>query len=773
MRIPKLSIPPRVTSAIMAIAIGLVTAFLTLHAEDIEVELRVQSRIRQLRLKHNDSFDPSLLKNPSIIKDMRDTVRKKSALPQFFTTLDTRAYDWQFQQRGPHSVSPDRADSLEAGTAVSEVVIIQISENALQNLKNPSPTMQQYQSDYPFKRQIYGELLRKLKSAGATVVGLDLTFSDPSKYNSSDKDMSDDREFAKALKECGNVVLAVKRIVSYNRVATFEASASSFPINVQGARILDSARCARPVDVTQDNLDNAIRRFEPSVAFYDPEQPDKRRDYPNFAVELAALYANNQKAGQPKFQDIPEEQFQSSLLKELESNRFEGHQLIYHRQDIQSSVQGGGEEAQKAPTPIEKQISQSLEPLGFDRSINICYAGFPIDSPATKGFTCSHYDFDEVLKPENEARLKQWFNNKIVLVGSVLPEEQDYYATPLTYASTDDLSTDTESRRFGVEVHASIIHTLLSHHFYAAVPENTRLALVWLCALLTALFVYRLKPLLALIPVILLMSIILIVTGIAFKNYYVLHPTHILAAASFSYLFETVYFYAVEERRAHKARSRFSRYVGPQVLTKILDTDFRFGSVEKRYVAILFSDVQGFTSLSEKIDPGEAVVLLNRYLNEMVDIIYKHGGTLDKIMGDGVMAYFGALPPLAKPEAAAVQCALEMQRAMKLWREASENAGVPALKIRIGIHAGEVVVGEIGAKKQLGYTIIGDAVNIAARLEPLNKKFESEILVSQAIKDKLDTTFQTVFMGELEIRGREEGILAYSIQDDSHGAVET
>jgi adenylate cyclase len=104
-----------------------------------------------------------------------------------------------------------------------------------------------------------------------------------------------------------------------------------------------------------------------------------------------------------------------------------------------------------------------------------------------------------------------------------------------------------------------------------------------------------------------------------------------------------------------------------------------------------------------------------------------------------------------------------MQAAMREWRKVSEELGLPPLKVRIGINAGEVVFGEVGAKRQIGYTVIGDAVNAAARLEPLNKQFGTDILISEAVRARLDPDIQTEYVGELEIRGRQEGIRAYSV----------
>ena len=378
---------------------------------------------------------------------------------------------------------------------------------------------------------------------------------------------------------------------------------------------------------------------------------------------------------------------------------------------------------------------------------------------------------------KNESELGGWFRDRVVLIGNWNATDQDFYSTPLIRRVADSVGAEdrqineinaqvleTEGdHRYGVEVHANIIHTLLAHHIYRDFEDPRRIALVWLCSLITALLVARLKPVLALFPIAaLLLGIALIVTA-SFSYYVFLRPVQIGLAAICAYGLESVYFYSVESRSARRARTTFQRYVGPKVMERVLDTDFKPGTVEQRHLTIMFTDVQGFTSLSEKMSPREVVETFNRYLNEMVDIIDKHGGTLDKIMGDGVMAYFNAPLPVEHHEQKAVECALDMQAAMRSWRELSESLGLPPLKVRIGINSGDVVFGEVGAKRQLGYTVIGDAVNTAARLEPLNKEFGTEILISEAVLNQLDGTFETHYVGELAIRGREEGIRAYSV----------
>ena len=756
--------------------IGLASASLILNAANLEFILK-----RQLASFHKVGQKVGQTGQAHANKALVEE-ESGSLIRQAIAKSDTAFYDWLMQRRGPHN--------LNGKPGIDEVVIVSINENTIKSLTKDPHYNQKYISrfpnlGYPFPRSLDADLIRKLKKAGASVIGLDMVFSSPSGYNQSVTNPDDDREFAHALKECGNVVLTTNfKRTDARGVADFESTANEFPINIhvrpdlspdaKDALILDSARSASPANIGSDILDQFIRRFQPFSVGIDVDDPTVTRDYLSFAPMLAALYWNNQQSSLPKFESIPSYQFEAERIQELKSGKFTGGKIAFHQSDLQSvdlkmelpPDPKSREEELRKMTVLEKASWERQVKTGEDRSVRICYAGYPGSS------SCKSYNFEDVLDTTiDEARLKEWFDHKIVIVGSFLADEHDEYNTPLS--QEENLQSGLSSRnRFGVEVHASIVHTLLSRHYYKNVDERLQTFLVWFAALLTAGIVLLLKPIRASIPILVLIGVLISSAIALFDRYSILQPTQIFASLALSYLAETVYFYGVEDRRARRARNTFNRYVGPKVLATVLDTDYKQGTVEKRYATILFSDVQGFTSLAEKIDPKEAVLILNRYLDQMVDIIFEYEGVLDKIMGDGVMAYFNAPSDFALEdhEQKATLCALKMQEKMIDWRKVSEAEGLPPLKIRIGIHSGEVIVGEMGAKKQLGFTVIGDAVNTAARLEPLNKEFGSEILISEAVKNRLDSTILTEYKGELEIRGRKEGIRAYSVTGRKHEA---
>ena len=667
------------------------------------------------------------------------------AVENLFDKLDTAVYDYLFQVRGPHTTRTDELGRPAPG--LSEVVIVAKGENDTATINALYGRVSSNGQPYP--RRVIADLIRKLKRAGAVVIGIDLEFGTPSGYNRSATITNDDQKFAAALKDCGNVVLAANFSRSSAQSLEYVARSEDFPI----AELRHAARAVAPANVSRDSLDGVVRRFWLTLdGPDDPDLPIGSKAYPTFAPMIAGLYWKYRAGAPDPTEEIINRNIGEALAAQLGSGEFLNGAIFFHPLDSQTGV-------------------------GDARTVNICYAGYPGPN------TCTTLNMGDVLDPKNTGNLAAWFRDKIVLIGSTSFADQDHYTTPLARRGADNSSIGVAGvqqrseagQRYGVEIHANIIHTLIHRHYYREFDRIRLAALVWICGLVTALLVARLRPVVALVPITVMLAIIAAFIVVAFKyytgsNFVFIRPVQIVLSTILAYGLESVYFYAVEDRRARRARNTFQRYVGPKVMERVLDTDFKPGTVEERHLTIMFTDVQGFTSLSEKMSPKEVVETFNRYLNEMVEIIDRHGGTLDKIMGDGVMAYFNAPLPLANHELKAVECALEMQAAMRSWRELSEGFGLPPLKVRIGINSGDVVFGEVGARRQLGYTVIGDAVNAAARLEPLNKEFGTEILISEAVLNKLDNTIEAHYVGELAIRGREEGIRAYSVTGHINGA---
>lgn len=223
--------------------------------------------------------------------------------------------------------------------------------------------------------------------------------------------------------------------------------------------------------------------------------------------------------------------------------------------------------------------------------------------------------------------------------------------------------------------------------------------------------------------------------------------------------------YFVEGREKRKVKQLFSRYVAKNVYDQLLadPSRARLGGT-RRHMTVLFSDMRGFTALTEKGAPEDIVSQLNEYFTRMVRVLFEHHGTLDKFVGDMVMALFGA--PLDDEDHAehAVQAALAMVRALEVLNAEWESFGLPRLDIGIGINTGDMVAGNIGSSAIMSYTVIGDAVNLGARLESLNKEYGTRIIISEATRSRLKGQYDIRPLGSVTVKGKSQPVAIFEVR---------
>jgi adenylate cyclase len=191
----------------------------------------------------------------------------------------------------------------------------------------------------------------------------------------------------------------------------------------------------------------------------------------------------------------------------------------------------------------------------------------------------------------------------------------------------------------------------------------------------------------------------------------------------------------------------------------------------KENLTVLFSDIRGFTSISEKLEAEKVVELLNAYLSEMVDVIFEHEGTLDKFIGDAIMAFWGAPLKVSDHGLRAVRAALDMRRHLEAFNQRLDAKGDIRLEIGIGINSGQVILGNIGSEKKLDYTVIGDNVNLASRMEGLTKEYGSSILITESTYEEVKNSISCRLIDMVRVVGKKKGIKIYEPLDALNGDV--
>lgn len=352
-------------------------------------------------------------------------------------------------------------------------------------------------------------------------------------------------------------------------------------------------------------------------------------------------------------------------------------------------------------------------------------------------------------------------DGRIVLIAATAAGLYDLRVTPLDPSAP------------GVMAHASAIDTVLSGCPLTQ-PVSTEAIVLILAALVGLTFSYLLPRVSALVAVSvtliatvswLVVAQLLFLRGVLVP---VVLPALMLFAvpgASISYKFIT------EQAEKFRIRDTFARYVSPKIVNRILadPEGLKLGG-KRGEVTILFSDIRSFTAMSEKMDPEQVVSILNEYLTAMTEIVDRHEGTVDKFIGDAIMAVFGA--PFAHPDdpLRAVQTALGMMEELKHLHEKWKSEGRPVFQIGIGINTGPVVVGNIGSPRKMDYTEIGDNVNLASRLESQNKEFGTSIILSQYTYEKVVDRVNVRRLGEVKVKGKETAVEIFELLSLRSGA---
>ncbi|HZS12317.1 MAG TPA: adenylate/guanylate cyclase domain-containing protein [Nitrospirales bacterium] len=346
------------------------------------------------------------------------------------------------------------------------------------------------------------------------------------------------------------------------------------------------------------------------------------------------------------------------------------------------------------------------------------------------------------------------FRDKVVFIAGTAAGTYDLRVTPLSPTTP------------GVLVHMTALDNLLSGRALAPAPGWVfPLAMVVLCLATSLAFAWIERAAIKLF----------VIAGLAAAYY--AHVMHVFAShavwlqlvwpetgIALTYAAAATIEYMTEGRRRRQLRQVFDRYMGADVVEEITrDPErVRLGG-ERRELTILFSDVAGFTSVSEKLPPEALVELLNEYLSDMTAIIFQHRGNVNKYLGDGIMAIFGAPLDDAHHARQACYAALDSQAALVQLRAAWRARGLPDLSARIGINSGPVVVGNVGSSARMEYTVMGDHVNLASRLEGANKYYGTGILIGPRTYELASEAIEAREVDRLRVKGKQEPVTVYEV----------
>jgi class 3 adenylate cyclase/HAMP domain-containing protein len=218
------------------------------------------------------------------------------------------------------------------------------------------------------------------------------------------------------------------------------------------------------------------------------------------------------------------------------------------------------------------------------------------------------------------------------------------------------------------------------------------------------------------------------------------------------------------KRNEQRLRTVFQKYVPQEVIDQFVGSPEKMLVGEKRDLSILFSDIRSFTSISEMMDPYELVQNLNRYFTQQVDIVMARNGTVDKYIGDAIMAFWGAPVKRGDDALQSVLAGIEMNEAVREFNKAQTASGRPEFRIGIGINYGEATVGNMGSEKKLNYTVIGDNVNLASRMEGLTKEYHQSLLISESLRDQVAATLPTRLLDTVAVKGKAQGVRIYTVE---------
>ncbi len=637
-------------------------------------------------------------------------------------TLEEKHIDERFQKRGVINIKD-----------TAKVIIVEITQNTYDGIP----------ARWPWPRDIYAHVIRNLNLAGAKAIGIDLIMSTPDQISPAhDSAMFD-------------VIRRYRNVVVAGKISNTEGSVSNVEMN-NGTQINLQENTGYSISKEKENYNSVYFPADSSIGIVEmvnDEDGVTRRYLPfRYSPSTDRLVPSFSFAVVNKYYQMP-----SMAISNITPDYF-----ILHGHKV----------------PRYDPISMLINFYGPSRTFK--YFDF-IDVLDDKDFKTKDelelgVDINTWDDPANGYLQSGIFKDKIVLIGSTLPEDKD--VLPIAFAKGDKKGDNLIN---GVEIHANAIENILANSFLIKEPKAIEIGVIIFLSFFTFYVTSRFKIRFNYSLFLELFNIIIIaamLAGVRALSLYVFTHYNILAsimsanlAIILGYLGSLTYrlvFLSIqvmsERKQKGMIKGMFSQYVNAAVVDELIENpdSLKLGGL-KRDISVFFSDIESFTTISESMPPEDLVTFLNEYLTEMTAVIFKNKGTLDKYIGDAIMAFWGAPMPLEDHKFLACKTSLEMKKRLaELQKKWAGEHKIP-INFRIGLNAGNTIVGNVGGSQRFDYTIIGDTVNLASRLEGANKEYGTRIMISESIYESVQDLVVTRELDLLVVKGKTKPIRVFEL----------
>ena len=626
-------------------------------------------------------------------------------------------YDWRMRLAvDPASVSKD-------------IVLVELNDASLREMSGLF-------GHWPWPRVTMSYVLDFLKRAPAKVIAVDIQYTEIDKVAQYDfggdlwTGRQSDNSLVTSVKDAGNVVLLADAV--YEGLVGLEkdknaavwptsgyppVAAVQRPLVLAPYQALTDATAALGHNFLTTDADGQARRMSPFVV-------SDGKVLPSLGVAAALRFANiapgevSQEGSTLHIRDrrVP-------LLKDRAGDTERWTMLINYR----------------APALVKSSSGELLRP----------YASYDFRHL---------FESEELILTGKTPRIDpSVFKDKIVFIGLTASGLMDVFRTPI--------GDDQNGLMPGIQLHASMTDSILANRFIRPASDGSRIASVVITALAIGLLAAFLPFTVAAGASMAILGGWTIFAITAFKSGLWLNLVQPLAVGALALFFGTAYRYFVEGREKRKVAKLFGRYVSRDVYAQLMaHPDLAELGGKRREMTVLFSDIRGFTSVTERGDPEELVSQLNEYFSRMVEIVFRNKGTVDKFVGDMVMALFSA--PLDDPDHAehGVQAAIEMVSELRELNKEWLARGMTQLDLGIGVNSGDMIAGNIGSSSIMSYTVIGDNVNLGARLESLNKDYKCRIIISDATRARLKGEYDIRPLGDVIVKGKSKAVQIFEVR---------